>query len=180
MMHEIFNTYRYLVGVDPGYGCTGLVVLGPGGTGIDLIIGRAYTSDSKLCREERTHRLMLDVITKAYSVTLPCKDRPVLLAIEDNHFTGGKSAQNALLQRELIGHMAASAWQYGFEVARVAPTTAKKALTGSGKADKLAMVAAATVVPGCPSGLARARIEAVADALGIALAGGGIKHGEWA
>ena len=53
----------------------------------------------------------------------------------------------------------------------VAPTSCKKALTGSGKASKDEMVDALRDYPGSPLGLTKANREAIADALGAALAG---------
>jgi crossover junction endodeoxyribonuclease RuvC len=92
-----------------------------------------------------------------------------IFAIEENHATHGHSMQSAFKQRELIGVMAERALGLGMEVVRVAPTSAKKALTGSGKADKRDMSMAAMELLDI-SDLTKKSREAVADAMGIALA----------
>ena len=173
-MLDIFKKYDYVVGVDPGYTQTWLVVIGPG-VDFDVMLCRAYAAPPDMTVEARTHYLALDVLTKAYSFCGIGKNT-VLFCIEDNHVTPGRSSQTALRQRELIGHMATEAWRYGFDVARVAPTAAKKSLTGSGRASKEDMVKAAQLLDGFSSGLSKAATEACADAVGIALAGAGIKE----
>lgn len=166
MTHNIWHHYQYVVGVDPGFGCTGLAVLSVGG----LICGRGYKGDRGDSIEERTVNLVMDVNCKAFATTGVGKNK-VLYAIEDNHFTGGRSAQTALKQRELIGALAADAWRMGFQVVRVAATSGKKALANSGKADKGEVVEAARLLDGFPLGLPKYAEEAVADAVAAALAG---------
>lgn len=166
MTHNIWHHYQYVVGVDPGYGCTGMAVLSVAG----IIVGKGFKADRGDSLEERTHNIMMDVNCKAFATTGVGKNK-VLYAIEDNHFTGGRSAQTALQQRELIGALAADAWRMGFQVVRVAPMSGKKALSGSGKADKDAVVQAAREVDGFPLGLPKYAEEAVADAVAAALAG---------
>jgi crossover junction endodeoxyribonuclease RuvC len=92
-----------------------------------------------------------------------------IVAIEDNHFTSGKSAQSALKQREVIGALAYRAACCGIPVVRVAPTAAKKALTGSGKASKQDMVDKANEMLWMMD-LSQKAQEAIADALGVCLA----------
>ena len=107
----------------------------------------------------------------------------VVCGLENNHVTKGRSYQTALNQRELIGCIGSQVFTAGVDVVRIAPTSAKLALTGSGKADKKEPVTLAdgSVVrpmyeymyeyPGAPERLTVAKREAVADALGVAIAG---------
>ena len=166
MTPSIWSHYQYVVGVDPGYTCTGLVVLAEPG----IIIGRHYKGDIGDCLEERTMRLAWDVIAKAYATTQVGRNR-VLFAIEDNHITPGGSAQTALQQRELIGAIASGAWHYGFQVIRVAPSSAKLALTGRGNATKEFVREMAAALGGYPAGLPKYADEAVADAVAVAYGG---------
>jgi Holliday junction resolvasome RuvABC endonuclease subunit len=171
-MPNIWHHYQYVVGVDPGFGCTGMVVVGPArsGGGAGIVSGRGYKGDFGDCVESRMNRLVVEVIAKAFSVTNVGRNK-VLFAIEDNHFTGGRSAQTALQQRELIGALAHEAWAQGFHVVRVSASQAKKALTGNGKADKSEVVDAAHLDGGFPLGLPKYAEQAVADAYAIAIAG---------
>jgi crossover junction endodeoxyribonuclease RuvC len=166
MTHNLWHHYQYVVGVDPGFGCTGLAILDVGGIGV----ARWYRGDEGETDGERMSRLSMRVLCKAFAMTEVGKNR-VLFAIEDNHFTGGRSAQTALKQRELIGVLKAEAWRYGFQVVSVAASSAKKAMTGSGNADKDAVRAAAREVDGYPIGLPKYADEAVSDAVAVAMAG---------
>jgi crossover junction endodeoxyribonuclease RuvC len=89
--------------------------------------------------------------------------KPDLLAIESNYVA---NAGSALKQAKLIGFIAAR-WQG--KIVEVAPTSGKKALTGSGKAGKGDMVDAA-MEHMMIADLNKQCREAVADAMGVCLA----------
>jgi len=161
-----WDHHKFAVGVDPGFGCTGVVVISKSGIeGWDALV-----SDSKLPLEQRMALVMNAVSMRRWDVGRD-KDQGEVFALETNHVTGGRSAQSALKQRELIGVLATNAWHQGADIVRIAPTSAKKALTGSGKAPKEDMVEAMYEYEGAPLGLSRAKREAVADALVVAIAG---------
>ena len=135
-----------------------------------IVKADALTADASLGLEERMVQIMNGVSMAAWTARGTPQEGE-LYALETNHVTGGRSAQSALKQRELIGVLAANAWHYGSDIIRIAPLSAKKALTGSGKASKERMVEAMSKYHGAPEGLSKAKREAVADALGIVLAG---------
>ena len=87
-------------------------------------------------------------------------------AIETN-FANGRQAE--LNNAQLIGVLIDYARHGGSDICRIAPTSAKKALTGSGKASKEDMVAAASKLPGWVDQGSKKRNEAVADAVGVAI-----------
>jgi Holliday junction resolvasome RuvABC endonuclease subunit len=82
----------------------------------------------------------------------------------------GRNAHTAIDQAQLIGAIKMLAYSRDIPVFGISNTTAKKALTGSGRADKAEMVAAAQGIAGEIGGT-KVQREAVADAIGIALAG---------
>lgn len=79
-------------------------------------------------------------------------------------------------QRETIGAVRALLRAYEFRDLQIAPNSAKMALTGSGKADKRAMMDRMKSVHGWERlwDSAQARLEAKADAVGICMAGAAI------
>lgn len=150
-----------VIGVDPGLTCTGCAVL----SGEKVLEVRAFKGMSGPSLEERCWSIAHGLLewTKVYWQS------GTVLAIENNHVTGGRSVQTAMRQRELIGVIAAMASAQGLEVRRVAPATAKKSLTGSGKAGKEDMVEAANKILWLGDLTVESQ-RAVADAIGIALA----------
>lgn len=164
---SIFDHFDYVVGVDPGLGCTGLVILNKSG----MVHNSTFMSISDDHMGKRLSDITRGVVFKSWAVCGPDKNR-TLFCLEMNHMTGGRSAQSALKQRELIGCLRMMADENQFaHLVEVAPTSAKKALASSGRADKAAMVRMMLEYPGSPVGLTKAKREAVADALGAALAG---------
>lgn len=164
--HEIFDKHDYVVGVDPG-----------SVTGVSIFdrFGLQETSyhvalPAKDGMEKRTLGMAYSVIN--ISMQGPPLWAPGLMVIENNYVHFGRS-KPALEQREIIAVIAAYAHKYGFTVLRVAPKEVKASLAGSGDAKKPAMVAAARLeFPGVIEELSsNAKREAVADSIGIALAG---------
>ena len=86
-------------------------------------------------------------------------------AIETNYANGRQAELN---NAQLIGVLVQERFGHNF-IHRIAPTSAKKALTGSGKASKEDMVAAASKLPGWVDQGSKKRNEAVADAVGVAI-----------
>ena len=156
--------YKWILGIDPSFGATGAVLLSSKGKYLDGIVCSSY---SDWDRETRMFNIANDVMNLVGD-----RKGSVLVCLEDNHFTGGRSAQSALTQRELIGFLAGTVVQVlDCSVVRVAPTSAKKTMTGSGKSGKDAMVeVAARTIGGLTEAPKRSQ-EALADALAVALAG---------
>lgn len=154
------------IGVDPGFTCTGVCGMSPGG---GQVLGvAAFSAEKDGPVESRAIRLARHVFYYAYN--LACGD--AVFCIEENITAGHGNAATTMMQRELVGILCGMAVEHGWQVKRVYPVTAKKALTGSGKADKGAMVPAAVEKYGVPSaGMPKAKREAIADAIGVALAG---------
>lgn len=164
--HPAFDGFTHVVGVDPSLTATGVVVCDELGVRRQTCI----KTDASLCLEHR----MSHVLSMAIGLMCGMPDweaNTSLCCIENNHVTSGRSAQSALIQRELIGVLATDLWKWGMRIVRVAPTSGKKALTGSGKATKDDMVEAACRYPGFKREKAKYVNEACADALGAALAG---------
>ena len=173
-------TRRIIVGVDPGTVHAGLVKLVlPKGK--DTRIAYDPTTFNAEPRWKGTEvsiiNIAMRIIEEAANGIHPYE---VILAIEEN-FVGKDRAKSALKLRELIGITIGLAAYSGMHIIRVANTSAKLALTGSGGADKDDMVASAepwfydTWV-----NRPKYAKQAEADALGIALAGLGIwgqEHG---
>jgi len=166
---NFWDEFVYAVGVDPGLTKTGLVVLNEHG----LAHSATFTAPADDDLGKRLSSITRSLIFKAWALCLPAGNR-TLFSIEANYVASGRSAQSALKQRELIGclRMAAEDNHFGHPLFyEVAPASGKKALAGSGKADKDQMVEAMLAYPGSPLGRTKASREAVADALGAALAG---------
>lgn len=190
--HPIFDDYDYVVGVDPG-SITGVSVFDrfgmkdvsyhlalPSKDGIEKRnLGMAYSVLNEIA-EVTTSEMAAFLIKVGRPTPFPPR---ILFVIENNviypqrknkagKVIGGGFAA-ALTQREMIGVIAAYAHKYGADVIRVSPASAKKALTGSGKAKKPDMVLAAKdVCTATIDGLGSvAKREAVADSMGIAMAG---------
>lgn len=171
-MSSVWDKYGAVIGVDPGFGCTGVVAL-TGNTGGEvlligaeaIVVNRGYRT-----QEERMSMIIsevIDFLDEDIAVDIPTS----AFVIEDNHITGGRSAQTALKQRELIGALALGAWSRGANIVRVSAKSAKKALTGSGNSDKDAVVEVAREFDGFPENETKAKEQAIADALAVAMAG---------
>lgn len=170
LVHPVFETINHVVGLDPSFTATGIVILGGDG----VVDQSCIKTDASLCVEHRISNVMdciWGVLHRAQVESSSC-----LVSIEMNHMTGGRSAQTALMQRELIGHLATSLWKWGPDVERVSPKEAKKALTGNGAASKDEMVDCAKRCKGFKMVNTKYVDQACADALGAALAGMA-KHG---
>lgn len=154
---------RLTVGIDPGLTRTGVAYLSERG----FSEVHTYSSESGHPTGYRVNSMVHCIFS---TIMEAAKDHDeVVVAIEDNHFTSGKSAQSALKQRELIGALAAEAAKREYEVVRVAPTEAKKAMVGNGRADKRDMANAAMAYMDI-SDMSKTDREAVADAMGVCLA----------
>ena len=153
-----------IIGIDPGLGCTGCAVYD---TTTDRILDvRAFAGLTGMPVEGR----IKGIVEGLFSWAGPYLEMPnTLVAIEDNHFTSGRSAQSAMKQREVIGALGYRAACQGMPVVRVAPTSAKKALTGSGKASKEDMVEKINEKMWIMD-LNQKSQEAIADAYGVCLA----------
>lgn len=175
-----WDTHTFAVGVDPGLTCTGLVVLGKPG---DIVVARTYGSDPKDPREKRYADIRDSVLSKIVATVGIGSVQGLPFTIENNHITPGRSAQTALMQRGLIEVMATEMYVRGMDIQRASPAEVKRALTGFGKAHKQnrtrdaagneypSMVEALAARRDAPTGLPQYKMEAVADALGAALAG---------
>ena len=95
----------------------------------------------------------------------------VILAGIENQWVGPNPRVGLLLSKQ-FGVIFAALAEFGIYSIKIEPTQAKKALTGSGKADKAAMVKAAQYI-----GM-ECENDNVADAIGVALAAR-VKYQEW-
>jgi len=164
--HKAFDDYSYVIGCDPGT-ITGLSIFDKFGL---VESGVTITLPSTHPLEARTIALAYAIHDQIHEV---CGDQQTLFAIEYNVIYNAARAGAALTQREFIAVLAMYAHKYGADVCRVSPTAAKLALTGTGKAKKADMIfAARDVDAGAIDGLSTIKKrEAVADSIGIALAG---------
>lgn len=154
------------IGIDPGFGCTGVCGLSLDGSQVLGVAAFSAEKDGPV--EVRAVRLARRVFYYAHNLA----EGDAVFCVEENITAGHGNASTTMMQRELVGILCAKAVEHGWQVKRVYPVTAKKALTGSGKADKDAMVPAAVEKYGVPSsGMPKAKREAIADAIGVALAG---------
>ena len=180
--HPVFHEYDYVAGNDPG-GTGGLSIFdrfGLQSTGYHIAlptkegmerrnIGMAYSLVNEI--SEVTTSEMAAYLA---SIGKPTPFPPRILFVIENNVVYGKSrAGAAMTQREMIAVTAAYAHKAGYDVMRVVPKEAKIALTGNGSADKPQMVAAVRLeFPGIMEDLSsKAKREAVADSMGIAMAG---------
>jgi len=107
----------------------------------------------------------------AYETSIAIAGRPILLGgIEDQWV--GKNKQLALTLSKQFGAIFAVLADLGVYSIKIQPTQAKKALTGSGRADKKKMVRFAQAL-----GM-QGENDNVADAIGVALAAR-VKYKEW-
>lgn len=162
-----------IVGIDPGLGKTGVAALHIGGGNAHSFFDvAAFSSKAGGKLEERVHLLSSEVMGYLADACLVSADgyqAAGAVAIEENYVAMGKSTQSALKQRELIGTIAASCYANGVTVVRVSPGEAKKIMAGKGNANKDAMVESAEHMADL-SRFNKAEREAIADAMGIALA----------
>jgi len=170
-VHPVFNSHAIVIGVDPSLNCTGVVIVDRFG----VVAQTTISSDSSRTVEDRVHQI--DICLTAHLINTKVEAWNSIMCVEMNHVTAGRSAQSALHQRELIGVICHGYGKIGTHVVRVAPTTAKKALTGSGKATKEMMVEQALLYPGFRDMGAIYKNQATADALGVALAGMDLYNG---
>ena len=169
-MPKCKDIYRYVIGVDPGWGCTGVACLLWDDRLDDWRVdwAQGYKGDVGSTNEERMSILIGHI--KNHLINTVGWGKDILFGIEENHITGGRSAQTALKQRELIGVLKYEAHQCNYQVMPVAASSAKKALVGSGNASKEDMVDWASAVPGFPKGGPKYAAEAMSDAVAVALA----------
>jgi crossover junction endodeoxyribonuclease RuvC len=154
-----------VVGVDPGFGHTGVAVLtGPP--------PRLMLTQQLDCPErDADHRIAH--YAREFDLLLT-SHRPNLVAIESQYFTphgGDKTAAiaGAIIKVALVrGALIGVAATHSIPTTSVAPAAAKRALTGRADAGKAEMIKFASLTFGIKL---RAREEHLADALGIALVG---------
>jgi crossover junction endodeoxyribonuclease RuvC len=157
------------IGIDPGFTCTGVVGVERSAPFSKITGVAAFSADKDGAVEVRAVRLARRVFYYAYGLT---GGADAILCIEENISAGHGNAATAMMQRELVGILCGMAVEHGWRVKRVYPVTAKKALTDNGRADKDEMVAAARKQFGVPgAGMPKPKAEAIADAIGVALAG---------
>ena len=176
---NFWDEFVYAVGVDPGLTKTGLVVLNEHG----ILHTATYASYSGDVLGRRLAEMTDALIYKAWGICLPDGNK-TMFAVEQAFI--GKSAQTAIKQIKLIGCLEAGANKNSLDRGAyyaVSPSELKLALAGYGQAKKSeettdadgnvypSLVDAMQVYPGAPLGLTKASREAVADALGAALAG---------
>lgn len=173
-----------VLGIDPGFTYTGVVGLTEDGG--ELVGAMAFPSEKGVSTEVRAVRLARDAFYHAWGLQRG-HGGVAAFCIEENVSAGHGNSATTMMQRELIGILCAMAVEHGWPVKRINNGTAKKVLTGNGHAHKPEMVAAARAKFGVPSwrymgagcGERRPdgqpamdeRAEAIADAIGVALAG---------
>jgi Holliday junction resolvasome RuvABC endonuclease subunit len=154
-----------ILGIDPAIGAkgaapVGLAIIDTGARALDVC------STLRFCADDTTQQ-RLQAIAREMQRMIVQHPRIDIVAIEDAHYT-----RNVQTTKELSYVVGAALLAAGDIPALVVqPTAGKLALTGVGRADKAQMVLLAQGAWGLPEGLRRAEREAVADAIGAALAG---------
>jgi len=154
-------TQKTIIGIDPGYGRMGFGCLTRRNRDFDAVGFGVITTKAKTPFPMRLCRIGADVeaLLKKYD--------PDVFAIERLYFA--KNTTTAMKVAEARGVAVMTAAKYGIHVVEFTPAQIKKAVTGSGSADKRAMqeMVKRTL------GLARApKPDDAADALAVALTAG--------
>lgn len=162
-------------GIDPALGVTGLVKAKFTAGSLKGATGGVIKLDPDL-EDSRLVELRQKITDYINPTGEPGTDlwdiHAFVVGVEENVlYPGFKSPRSALKQREAVAIAIEAALSVGALVERISPAEAKKALTGNGAAKKPQMIEAAMkVAPKIEwSGPLYWR-EAVADALGIAMA----------
>jgi len=157
------KTNKRFIGIDPSLSETGVVLLEKGRASQPKCIKmKPKNKHGELIPlEERIDRIIEDL--KWY---LTVGD---IVCIEENIINPKFINQSALQQAQLIGAICFMARKRECQIVRIKPKQGKKALAGIGNADKTAMVDASRKYF-ASTGI-KYRDEAMADALGTALAG---------
>jgi len=152
-------------GVDPGLAKCGYCLL-RGETLLAVGVIRTKKSDGP---EEARIRAIIDALREVIDL---CPEEVTLLAVETQHAQSGATlseirgkASRAMSVAAVRGAVIEVAYSLGIRVCEVSPQEGKRALTGSGKADKQQMMAMALARFG------EKLASDAADACGIALAG---------
>lgn len=158
-----------LIGCDPSLTASGVAVLERDQFGVYTLLRHGC------CRTKATDgvRRLAEIRAMVASVADYPPDDVIAAGVEGNFWRRGQSIKAALDHAESIGVCLECLTSAGFPTFRIAPRQAKLSLTGSGKADKAAMVRwAEKTIKGAawiPIPFKYYR-EAVADAIGNALA----------
>ena len=147
-----------MLGIDPGLTCTGWgIIEKQAGSLIHLGHGQIRTSTS----QSDHHRLQIIFD----GIVAVCQEHAPMAASIESVFVA-KNAKSALKLGMARGVAMAACSSQGLPLSEIAPRLAKKAVTGTGTADKKQMQAmVATLLHVTPKG------ADAADALGIAIAG---------
>ena len=127
---------------------------------------------------------ILDLSLRVFAWLYPIvRNGELLYGIENNY--AGENPQHGLRQRELIAVLKRDGWVHWRSVVGVSPGEVKRALTGKGNAVKADMVEMAEMLypdvmihwpsDGKKTSRAQKQREAIADAIGVALAAKGEK-----
>ena len=172
---EIWKHFDCVIAVDPGLSTgNGIICLSHKG----VFDWSALKNDSSAGSFENRLSLHLHCLEDIYDnfvhdfMVESIDVEPVCLFAIENCFVGA-GGNGALKQSELIGVQAMCAHRYMLPVVRVQPTQTKKALTGRGKAkkDEDMVPHAIKLYPSVAEIKYKYQREAVADAIGVAIAG---------
>ena len=160
----VFDVSPVVVGIDPSRTACGVVAL----DGFGVKGGDVFRTKAGQRHETRVNEIARAAAGFVYDHV---EHSSSVIFIEANFV--GPNPQGDLLNRELIGALRLDLWRAGHQIHMVNNKAGKKALTGSGKASKVQMVEAALKFPGFASKVDGPKyyLEAVADSLGVLLAG---------
>lgn len=147
-----------MLGIDPGLTCTGWGIIEQHGTAlIHLGHGQIRTTP-----EQSDHERLQNIFDEILAI---CQDHGPMAASIESVFVS-KNAKSALKLGMARGVAMAACSSFGLPLTEIAPRLAKKAVTGTGTADKKQMQA----MVGHLLGIVPKGADA-ADALGLAIAG---------
>ena len=147
-----------MLGIDPGLTCTGWGIIEKHGTAL-LHLGHGQIRTDTTADD---HQRLQDIFD---GITAICQEHGPMAASIESVFVA-KNAKSALKLGMARGVAMAACSAYGLPLQEIAPRLAKKAVTGTGTADKKQMQAMVSHLLGIvPKG------ADAADALGIAIAG---------
>lgn len=147
-----------MLGIDPGLTCTGWGIIEKHGTAL-LHLGHGQIRTSTNDDDHKRLQIIFDGIAAV------CQEHSPTMASIESIFVA-KNAKSALKLGMARGVAMAACSAHGLPLCEIAPRLAKKAVTGTGTADKKQMQAMVSHLLGIvPKG------TDAADALGLAIAG---------